>query len=242
MDYYNYRRRKSSIVQIGNTPLGGEYPVRIQSMTNTSTLDTAASVDQCIRIIQAGADYVRLTAQGVREAENLGEIKRELIARDYTTPLVADITSTRKFADAAAYTVDKVRINPGNFVDSARTFKQLSYTDEEYTAELQKPQREVHSISEYLQRTTHGNTFRSESRFSVGPYHEPLWRYPRRYGGVVYGVFENLPLGKFRQRGNLHQSLKYGSHGTNRSATYRNDGIGRYELSASFRSHRGRRR
>lgn len=96
MDYYNYHRRKSSIVQIGNTPLGGEYPVRIQSMTNTSTLDTAASVDQCIRIIQAGADYVRLTAQGVREAENLGEIKRELIARGYTTPLVPISTSTRK--------------------------------------------------------------------------------------------------------------------------------------------------
>ena len=107
-------------------------------MTNTSTLDTAASVDQCIRIIQAGADYVRLTAQGVREAENLGEIKRELIARGYTTPLVADIHFNPKAADAAAYTVDKVRINPGNFVDSARTFKQLSYTDEEYTAELQK--------------------------------------------------------------------------------------------------------
>ena len=138
MDYYNYHRRKSSIVQIGNTPLGGEYPVRIQSMTNTSTLDTAASVDQCIRIIQAGADYVRLTAQGVREAENLGEIKRELIARGYTTPLVADIHFNPKAANAAAYTVDKVRINPGNFVDSARTFKQLSYTDEEYTAELQK--------------------------------------------------------------------------------------------------------
>ena len=138
MDYYNYHRRKSSIVQIGNTPLGGEYPVRIQSMTNTSTLDTVASVDQCIRIIQAGADYVRLTAQGVREAENLGEIKRELIARGYTTPLVADIHFNPKAADAAAYTVDKVRINPGNFVDSARTFKQLSYTDEEYTAELQK--------------------------------------------------------------------------------------------------------
>ena len=138
MDYYNYHRRKSSIVQIGDTPLGGEYLVRIQSMTNTSTLDTAASVDQCIRIIQAGADYVRLTAQGVREAENLGEIKRELVARGYTTPLVADIHFNPKAADAAAYTVDKVRINPGNFVDSARTFKQLSYTDEEYTAELQK--------------------------------------------------------------------------------------------------------
>lgn len=78
MDYYNYHRRKSSIVQIGNTPLGGEYPVRIQSMTNTSTLDTAASVDQCIRIIQAGADYVRLTAQGVREAENLGRNQKRV--------------------------------------------------------------------------------------------------------------------------------------------------------------------
>ena len=83
-----------------SSSLGGEYLVRIQSMTNTSTLDTAASVDQCIRIIQAGADYVRLTAQGVREAENLGEIKRELVARGYTTPLVADIHFNPKAADA----------------------------------------------------------------------------------------------------------------------------------------------
>ena len=138
MDYYNYHRRQSSIVHIGETPLGGEYPIRIQSMTNTSTLDTAGSVEQSIRIIQAGADYVRLTAQGVREAENLGEIKRELVARGYHTPLVADIHFNPKAADAAACTVDKVRINPGNFVDSARTFKQLDYTDDEYAAELKR--------------------------------------------------------------------------------------------------------
>ena len=138
MDYYNYHRRKSSIVHIGDTPLGGEYPIRIQSMTNTSTLDTTGSVEQCIRIIQAGADYVRLTAQGVREAENLGEIKQALIARGYRTPLVADIHFNPKAADAAACTVDKVRINPGNFVDSARTFKQINYTDDEYAAELQR--------------------------------------------------------------------------------------------------------
>ncbi len=137
-DIYNYRRRKSSVVQIGDTPLGGENPIRIQSMTNTSTLDTEGSVEQCARIIEAGADYVRLTAQGVREAENLGNIKRELVAQGYTAPLVADIHFNPKAADAAAYTVDKVRINPGNFVDSARTFKQLSYTDEEYAAELQR--------------------------------------------------------------------------------------------------------
>ncbi len=137
-DIYNYRRRKSSVVQIGDTPLGGENPIRIQSMTNTSTLDTEGSVEQCIRIIEAGADYVRLTAQGVREAENLGYIKSALVAQGYTTPLVADIHFNPKAADAAAYTVDKVRINPGNFVDSARTFKQLSYTDEEYAVELQR--------------------------------------------------------------------------------------------------------
>ncbi len=137
MDYYNYQRRPSSVVQIGDTPLGGEFPIRVQSMTNTSTMDTEASVEQCIGIIEAGADYVRLTAQGVREAENLDFIKKALVDRGYTTPLVADIHFNPKAADAAAYTVDKVRINPGNFVDSARTFKQLSYTDEEYAAELQ---------------------------------------------------------------------------------------------------------
>ena len=126
MDYFNYHRRKSSVVHIGDTPLGGTNPVRIQSMTNTSTMDTPGSVEQCIRIIDAGADYVRLTAQGVREAENLAEIKRELLARGFRTPLVADIHFNPKAADAAAVTVDKVRINPGNFVDSARTFKQLS--------------------------------------------------------------------------------------------------------------------
>ena len=138
MDYYNYHRRKSSVVHIGDTPLGGEYPIRIQSMTNTSTLDTPGSVEQCIRIIEAGADYVRLTAQGVREAENLAEIKKGLLARGYHTPLIADIHFNPKAADAAACTVEKVRINPGNFVDSARTFKQIDYTDEEYAAELQR--------------------------------------------------------------------------------------------------------
>ena len=138
MDYYNYRRRESSVVQIGDTPLGGSYPIRIQSMTNTSTLDTPGSVEQCIRIIEAGADYVRLTAQGVREAENLAEIEKELHARGYHTPLVADIHFNPKAADAAACTVEKVRINPGNFVDSARTFKQIDYTDEEYAAELKR--------------------------------------------------------------------------------------------------------
>lgn len=143
MNDFNYRRRHSSTVQIGNVPLGGDYPIRIQSMTSTSTLDTDASVAQCRRIFDAGADYVRLTAQGVREAHNIGEIRAALHAAGYTKPLVADIHFNPKAAFEAAATTDKVRINPGNFVDAARTFKKLEYTDEEYAAELEKIRRAV---------------------------------------------------------------------------------------------------
>ena len=135
---YNYRRRKTIEVNIGNTPLGGSHPIRIQSMTNTSTLDTPSSVEQCIDIIEAGAHYVRLTAQGVREAENLANIRQELRQRGYTTPLVADIHFNPHAADVAAENVEKVRINPGNFVDRIKTFKQYDYTDEEYATELQR--------------------------------------------------------------------------------------------------------
>lgn len=138
MDYFNYSRRKSSVVNIGNTPLGGENPIRIQSMANVSTMDTEAAVRQAIRMIEAGAEYVRFTAQGEREARNLGEIRKELNAQGYTTPLVADIHFNPKAADAAAVEIEKVRINPGNYVDKVKTFDLLEYTDEEYTAELQK--------------------------------------------------------------------------------------------------------
>lgn len=143
MNDFNYRRRHSSTVQIGYVPLGGDNPIRIQSMTSTSTLDTDASVAQCRRIFDAGADYVRLTAQGVREAHNIGEIRAALHAAGYTKPLVADIHFNPKAAFEAAATTDKVRINPGNFVDAARTFKKLEYTDEEYAAELEKIRRAV---------------------------------------------------------------------------------------------------
>lgn len=138
MDYFNYSRRKSSVVNIGNTPLGDENPIRIQSMANVSTLDTEAAVRQAIRMIEAGAEYVRFTAQGEREARNLGEIRKELNAQGYTTPLVADIHFNPRAADAAAEEVEKVRINPGNYVDKVKTFDLLEYTDEEYAAELQK--------------------------------------------------------------------------------------------------------
>ena len=118
--------------------MGGSNPIRIQSMTNTATQDTEASVEQVKRIVDAGGEYVRLTAQGVREAENLMNINAALRQEGYTTPLVADIHFNPKVADVAALYVEKVRINPGNYVDAARTFKHLEYTDEEYAQELKK--------------------------------------------------------------------------------------------------------
>lgn len=121
-DFFNYRRRKSSIVNIGNTPLGGDNPIRIQSMANVSTMDTDAAVCQAIRMIEAGAEYVRFTAQGEREARNLGVIRKQLSEAGYTTPLVADIHFNPRAADAAAEEVEKVRINPGNYVDKVKTF------------------------------------------------------------------------------------------------------------------------
>ena len=132
----NYKRRFATPVRIKNLMMGSDYPVRVQSMTSTSTMDTEGSVAQCRRIADAGADLVRLTAQGVREAENIGVIRRQLIAEGYELPLVADIHFNPRAAFAAAKNTDKVRINPGNFVDVARTFKKLSFTDEEYAAEL----------------------------------------------------------------------------------------------------------
>ncbi len=134
----NYQRRQSSVVHIGNTPMGGDYPIRIQSMTNTSTMDTEGSVNQSIRIIEAGGEYVRLTAQGVKEAENLKNIENGLHERGYHTPLVADIHFNPKAAEAAARIVEKVRINPGNFIDPVKTFQVFEYTDDEYRAEVAK--------------------------------------------------------------------------------------------------------
>ena len=138
MDLFNYSRRDTSVVNVGATPLGGSYPIRIQSMTNTATQDTEACVAQAKRIADAGGEYVRLTAQGVKEAENLMNINAALRQDGYMVPLVADIHFNPRVADVAALYAEKVRINPGNYVDAARTFKHLEYTDEEYAQELQK--------------------------------------------------------------------------------------------------------
>jgi (E)-4-hydroxy-3-methylbut-2-enyl-diphosphate synthase len=128
----------SSAVTIGSTPLGGNNPIRIQSMTNTDTLDTKASVAQCIRIIEAGADYVRLTAQGVREAENLAAIKKELNKAGFFTPIIADIHFNPVAAETAARLVEKVRINPGNYADKRASFEKHELTEKEYNEELER--------------------------------------------------------------------------------------------------------
>ena len=136
MNPFNYKRRPTVSVNVGGIAMGSEWPVRVQSMTNTATDDVEASAAQCQRIAFAGADYVRLTAQGVKQANSIGDISKVLRAQGCTIPLIADIHFNPQAALAAAAVCEGVRINPGNFVDPARTFKQLEYTDEEYTAEL----------------------------------------------------------------------------------------------------------
>ena len=138
MDLFNYSRRESSVNNVGAVPMGGDNPIRIQSMTTTPTTDTEASVAQSKRIIEAGGEYVRLTTQGVREAENLKNINAALRAEGIMTPLVADVHFNPNVADVAALYAEKVRVNPGNYIDPARTFKQIDYTDDEYAAELKR--------------------------------------------------------------------------------------------------------
>lgn len=137
-DRFSCRRRPTVTVNVGNVKIGSEYPVRLQSMASTSTMDTEGSVAQCARIAAAGAEIVRFTAQGVREADNLANIRRRLRNEGVDVPLVADIHFNPRAAFAAAKVVEKVRINPGNFVDPGRTFTRLEYTDEEYADEIRK--------------------------------------------------------------------------------------------------------
>ncbi len=138
-----YQRRKTIVARVGNIEIGGDNPIRIQSMATVDTNDTEGCVAQAKRIIDAGGELVRFTTQGTREAENMKNISARLKADGYQTPLVADVHFTAHTADVAALYCEKVRINPGNYVDPGRTFKHLEYTDEEYAAELQKIERQL---------------------------------------------------------------------------------------------------
>ena len=136
-------RRISSVAHVGSIAIGGQNPIRIQSMATVDTNDTEGCVAQAKRIINAGGELVRFTTQGTREAEHMKNISACLKADGYQTPLVADVHFTAHVADVAALYCEKVRINPGNYVDPGRTFKHLEYTDEEYAAELQKIERKL---------------------------------------------------------------------------------------------------
>ena len=131
-------RRKTHEVRVGNIGIGGTNPVRVQSMCTTSTMDTEGCVRQILAIAAAGGELVRLTTQGVKEAENMRIIRDRVRAAGCDVPLVADVHFNPAVADVAARYCEKVRINPGNYVDPGRTFKKLEYTDDEYAAELQK--------------------------------------------------------------------------------------------------------
>ena len=178
-------RRQTHEVKIGKLRIGGQNKVAVQSMTTCSTMDTEGCVEQCIRIIDAGADLVRLTTQGTREAENLRNIKAGLVARGYgDTPLCADVHFNPNVADVAATIVEKVRINPGNYVDPARQFKHLEYTDEEYRQELQRLDDRFCGFLSICKE--HGTAIR------IGVNHGSLSdRIMSRYGDTPAGIVES---------------------------------------------------
>ncbi|HBQ56859.1 MAG TPA: 4-hydroxy-3-methylbut-2-en-1-yl diphosphate synthase, partial [Porphyromonadaceae bacterium] len=184
MDYFNYHRRSTIDVHIGNISMGGNHPVVVQTMTNTNTLDTEGSVAQCERIIAAGADLIRLTTQGVREAENLRLIHQQLREKGYSTPLSADIHFNPRAAHVAATVAEKVRINPGNFVDKQKTFAVVEYTDEEYVQELEKIRSKVVPFLQVCKE--HGTAVR------IGVNHGSLSdRIMTRFGDTPEGMVES---------------------------------------------------
>ena len=184
IDLFNYERRKSSVTHVGALDMGGDNPVRIQSMTTTNTNDTEASVAQAKRIIAAGGELVRLTTQGKREAENLKNINAQLRAEGITTPLCADVHFNANVADVAALYAEKVRINPGNYVDPGRTFKVLEFTDEEYAKELKRIEDR---LTPFIQICKENHT-----AVRIGVNHGSLSdRIMSRYGDTPEGIVES---------------------------------------------------
>lgn len=184
MNRYNYQRRETSETKVGQLGIGGNNPIRIQSMTNTSTMDTEGSVNQAKKIAEAGGELVRLTTQGVREAENMSEIKKGLLMANCEVPLVADVHFNPSAAFKAVETCEKVRINPGNFVDPARTFKKLEFSDEEYESEIEKIRE---TLIPFLEKCKVYNT-----AIRLGVNHGSLSdRIMSRYGDTPEGMVES---------------------------------------------------
>ena len=177
-------RRQTNEVMIGNLPMGGDNPIRVQSMTTVSTMDTEGCIAQIERIVDAGGEYVRLTTQGEREALNLKNIKEGLRRDGYDVPIIADVHFNARVADVAALYADKVRINPGNYIDPARKFLHLEYTDEEYAAELQRLEERFVSFLDICRE--HHTAIR------IGVNHGSLSdRIMSRYGDTPAGIVES---------------------------------------------------
>lgn len=178
-----YQRFKTREVMVGSVGLGGNNPIRVQSMTTTDTMDTIATVEQSIRMIDAGCEIVRITAPSKKEAENLANIKAELVKRGYNTPLVADIHFTPNAAEIAAKIVEKVRVNPGNYADKKK-FEEIEYTDESYQAELDRIRERFIPLVKICKE--HGTAMR------IGTNHGSLSdRIMSRYGDTPHGMVES---------------------------------------------------
>jgi (E)-4-hydroxy-3-methylbut-2-enyl-diphosphate synthase len=178
-----YSRYKTRVVNIGDVPLGGDNPIRLQSMTTTDTMDTMATVEQSIRMIDAGCEYVRITAPSLKEAQNLKNIKDELRKRGYNTPLVADIHFTPNAAELAARIVEKVRVNPGNYADKKK-FETIEYTDSAYVAELDRIRERFSPLVKICKE--YGTAMR------IGTNHGSLSdRILSRYGDTPLGMVES---------------------------------------------------
>ncbi len=199
-----YKRLITREVKIGNLLLGNGHPIRVQTMTTTDTMDTLATVEQTIRCIEAGAELVRITAPSKKEAENLQNIKDELRKRGYTTPLVADIHFTPNAAEIAARIVEKVRVNPGNYVDKKK-FEQIDYTDAEYLEEIVRIRERFTPL--VLICKEYGTAMR------IGTNHGSLSdRIMSRYGdtpiGMVESAMEFLRIARGEEYHNIILSMK----------------------------------
>lgn len=182
-DWNNRKRFETRVVMVGDVAIGGSHPIRVQSMTTTDTMDTQATIEQSIRMIDAGCELVRITAPSKKEAENLANIKQGLVDRGYNTPLVADIHFTPNAAEIAAKIVEKVRVNPGNYADKKK-FQELEYTEESYQAELDRIRDRFIPLVKICKE--HGTAMR------IGTNHGSLSdRIMSRYGDTPYGMVES---------------------------------------------------
>ena len=195
-----YSRFKTREVLIGNIGIGGNNPIRIQSMTTTNTMNTEETVNECVRLIHAGCELIRITAPSIKESKNLRNIKDSLLTKGYNTPIIADIHYTPNAAEIAAEIVEKVRINPGNYVDKKR-FKKIEYSDQDYFNELKKIELRFLPLVNICKK--HNTAMR------IGTNHGSLSdRILSRYGDTALGMVESaMEFVRICHRNNYHQII-----------------------------------